>query len=259
MVEDSYANLIYQGKKSSDLGVLIQYPFNLTHPIPDIDPTHIKGRSGDFLQSDNSYQNVTETFNCIIQRQLGVSQFDTERQIMDWLASPVSQGRKQYRYLQFDIDQEYVYNAILQNPPSIQWNENTDTMATGQITFYCEPFQYQINGIDYVPLPNNDNGTVINEESQNAVPNWHFIANGNFLLNVNGYEYEFDNMSGEFWLNGDTGDTYDLKNNLLNSQTKFPNLAPPKLAPGKNTITITADSGATITKAEYMPRWRRLI
>lgn len=259
MVEDSYANLIYQGKKSSDLGVLIQYPFNLTHPIPDIDPTHIKGRSGDFLQSDNSYQNVTETFNCIIQRQLGVSQFDTERQIMDWLASPVSQGRKQYRYLQFDIDQEYVYNAILQNPPSIQWNENTDTMATGQITFYCEPFQYQINGIDYVPLPNNDNGTVINEESQNAVPNWHFIANGNFLLNVNGYEYEFDNMSGEFWLNGDTGDTYDLKNNLLNSQTKFPNLVPPKLAPGKNTITITADSGATITKAEYMPRWRRLI
>lgn len=259
MVEDSYANLIYQGKKSSDLGVLIQYPFNLTHPIPDIDPTHIKGRSGDFLQSDNSYQNVTETFNCIIQRRLGVSQFDTERQIMDWLASPVSQGRKQYRYLQFDIDQEYVYNAILQNPPSIQWNENTDTMATGQITFYCEPFQYQINGIDYVPLPNNDNGTVINEESQNAVPNWHFIANGNFLLNVNGYEYEFDNMSGEFWLNGDTGDTYDLKNNLLNSQTKFPNLVPPKLAPGKNTITITADSGATITKAEYMPRWRRLI
>ena len=53
-MEDSYANLIYQGKKSSDLGVLIQYPFNLTHPIPDIDPTHIKGRSGDFLQSDNS-------------------------------------------------------------------------------------------------------------------------------------------------------------------------------------------------------------
>ena len=256
-MEDSYANLIYQGKKSSDLGVLIQYPFNLTHPIPDIDPTHIKGRSGDFLQSDNSYQNVTETFNCIIPRQPGVSQFDTERQIIDWLASPVSQGRKQYQYLQFDVDPEYVYNAILQNPPVIQWNENTDTMATGQITFYCEPFQYRINGIDYVPLP--DNGTVINEELQNAVPNWHFIANGTFILNVNGYEYEFDNMSGEFWLNGDTGDTYDSKNNLFNSQIKFPNLAPPKLIPGKNTITITADSGSTITKAEYMPRWRRLI
>ena len=94
---------------------------------------------------------------------------------------------------------------------------------------------------------------------QNAVPNWHFIANGTFILNVNGYEYEFDNMSGEFWLNGDTGDTYDSKNNLFNSQIKFPNLAPPKLIPGKNTITITADSGSTITKAEYMPRWRRLI
>ena len=71
--------------------------------------------------------------------------------------------------------------------------------------------------------------------------------------------YEFDSMSGEFWLNGDTGDAYDKDNTLFNSQTKFPNLQVPVLSPGKNTISITADSGATITKAEYMPRWRRLI
>ena len=65
-------------------------------------------------------------------------------------------------------------------------------------------------------------------------------------------------MEGEFWINGDTGDTYDAKNNLMNSQTHFPNLEPPTLLAGKNTISITSGK-ENVTKAEYQPRWRRLI
>lgn len=66
-------------------------------------------------------------------------------------------------------------------------------------------------------------------------------------------------MEGEFWLSGETGDTYDAKGNLYNTQTHFPNLDPPQLWKGQNTITVTAENGATITKAEYKPNWRRLI
>lgn len=252
-----YANLIYQGKQSTDFGMMIQYPFNVVHPIPDLDAAHIKGRNGDFLQDDNSYQNVTETFTAIINRPSGVSQFDLERNITDWLASPVTDGRRQYSYLQFDYDPEYAYSAVQKDPYSIQWDENNPGRAVATIPFYCEPFQYRVDGINYVVLPSS--GTVINSESRNAIPNWHFIAKGSFVLNVNNVPYEFDNMDGEFWLNGDTGDTYDAKDTLFNNQTKFPNLAAPVLPPGENKISITADSGVTITKAEYMPRWRRLI
>ena len=66
-------------------------------------------------------------------------------------------------------------------------------------------------------------------------------------------------MDGEFWLSGDTQDTYDKDNNLYNNQVKLPNLSVPLLQPGLNNISITAETGATITKAEYMPRWRRVI
>src|SRR5699024_12280884 len=61
--------------------------------------------------------------------------------------------------------------------------------------------------------------------------------------------YEFDNMSGELWLSGDTQDTYDKDNKLYNNQVKMPNLSVPVLQPGKNTITITAESGATDRKS----------
>lgn len=251
-----FASLIYQGHASNDFGILIKYPFNVVHAMPDADPQHVEGRSGDFLPTTNGYQNVTETFDCIVQRPANITQFDWDREVIDWLASPIIKGRKQYQYLQFDIDPEYAYKAVLQNPPTFTWDETNIGLATGQIPFDCEPYQYRLDGINYISLP--DNGVVYNSETRNAIPNWHFIANGSFDLMVNGQPYEFDNMEGEFWLNGDTGDSYDDSGNLYNNQTKFPNLMPPELPPGKNTISITADSGV-ISKAEYMPRWRRLI
>lgn len=252
-----YSGLIFQGINSRDLGLTVQYPFNLIHPVPDLDPTHIKGRSGDFLQDDNSYQNVTETFTVDAIRPTNISQFDYERNLVDWLAAPADMHQRKYQYLQFDIDPEYAYSAIQKDPINLQWDADDPYHATGTIPFYCEPFEYAINGIDYIPLP--DTGTVTNYETRIAIPNWHFIAQGSFVLYVNQMPFEFENMDGEFWLSGDTNDTYDKDNHLYNNQTKLPNLTAPVLFPGENQITITAESGATITKAEYMPRWRRLI
>lgn len=115
-----YSGLIFQGKNSRDLGFTVQYPFNLVHPTADLDATHIKGRSGDFLQDDNSYQNVTETFTVDAVRPSNVSQFDYERTLTDWLASPVTMTQRKYQYLQFDADPEYAYSAIQKDPFSLQ-------------------------------------------------------------------------------------------------------------------------------------------
>ena len=253
---NNISGLIYQGKSSADLGIMVQFPADPIYAVPDINATHIPGRSGDFLEDDNSYQNVTKTFNIIVNRPLDITQFDWEREFIDWLASPRIQGKRQYEYLQFDIDPQYAYKAIVTTSPTINWDQQTPNLGTGQITFYCEPFEYRVNGISYIDLP--ENGTVYNRESMIAVPNWHFLTKGSFVLTVNELSYQFDNLNGEFWLNGDTGDTTDEKGALFNNQTHFPNLLPPELLPGENNISLTAESGI-ITKVEYMPRWRRLI
>lgn len=256
MEESKYANLIWHNKKSTDFGIKIAYPFNPVHPTPDLQATHITGRNGDFIQDEQSYQNVTETFNLIVDKNPLISQSDWLKQVMDWL-DPLSITVKQYEYLKFDIDPNYSYSAVIQTPPIFSWDTGLNqNLATGTLAFYCEPFQYRDDGINYINLP--DSGVVYNPELMAAMPNWHFVANGSFTLTINDLPYEFDNMEGEFWINGDTGDTYDAKNNLMNSQTHFPNLEPPTLLAGKNTISITSGK-ENVTKAEYQPRWRRLI
>ena len=82
-MEDKYSDLIFQNHKSSDFGILIKYPFNVVHPVPDLDPSHIKGRNGDFLQDNNSFQNVTETFPVLVTRPPELNQFDWERSVTD--------------------------------------------------------------------------------------------------------------------------------------------------------------------------------
>lgn len=254
---DNYTKLIFNNQASTDYGMLIQYPFNLIHPTVDIDVSHIKGRSGDFLQDNGSYQNVTETFNFIVQRSPQQNWFDWERSIIDWLSPNPEDGDRQYSYLKFSADPNYVFNAVLKDAPSFTKDSDNIFTGTGTIAFYCEPFMYRTNGIEYINLPSS--GIVYNQEKFSATPDWHFIAKGNFSLNINGLSYQFENMDGEFWLNGQTGDTYDKDNNLFNSQTHFPNLVPPSLYPGKNTIDITTEEGTTISLAEYKPNWRRLI
>ena len=115
-MDAKYSGLIFQGKNSRDLGFTVQYPFNLVHPTADLDATHIKGRNGDFLQDDNSYQNVTETFTINVVRPTNVSQFDYERQLTDWLAPPAMQTERKYQYRQVDYDPEYAYSAIQKDP-----------------------------------------------------------------------------------------------------------------------------------------------
>lgn len=249
--------LIFQNRKSTDFGLMVQYPFNLVHPVSDLTPTHIKGRSGDFLQDDNSYQNVTETFNVVGYRTPEMTQFEWEREVIDWLAPPIVDGQRNYQFLQFDIDQGYVYSAVVKDMPTFTWDNDDIFKVTGSVPFYCEPYQYRIDGTVYQNIP--DGGVIYNTETRTAIPDWHFVAKGNFSLNVNGLSYQFENMDGEFWLNGQTGDTYDKDNNLFNNQTHFPNLVPPNLNVGKNAITITAETGTTISLAEYKPNWRRLI
>lgn len=257
-MEDS-GDLIYQGHKSSEFGIKITFPFTLVHPVPDLTPTHIKGRSGDFLQHDGSYQNVTQTFDIFVNRPLNYSnQADWDRAVTSWLKPRIDSNRRvKYEWLKFSYDPEYVFSATIQNPYTVTWNSVNEFVGTGNIPFYCEPFQYRIDGITYQDLP--QLGAVYNTENEPAIPDWHFVANGTFTLNVNGLEYQFENMEGEFWVSGDTSDTYDKNNKLFNNQVHFPNLIAPILPPGQNTITITAETGTTITKAEYKPKWRRLI
>lgn len=256
---DYYANLIFQDHQSTDFNMLIKCPFDLVHPIPDIDPSHVKGRNGDFIQGNNSYQNVTETFNLMATLPPGMSRFDWERQVTSWLHPSDLDGDLRYQYVKFEPDYDYVFKAIIKDPQTFTEDPTDSNTITGTVSFYCEPFQYRIDGITYHDLP--QSGVVYNTEGRPTAPDWHFKVKDNttFTLTINEFPYEFDNMEGDFWVSGETGDVTDNNGNYFNTQVHFANLLPPVLDAGKNTITITTPDSGSIIQAEYKPLWRRLI
>lgn len=235
----------------------IQWPFTLVHAVPDYNKTHVNGRNGDFIQDQGSYQNVTETFNIVVRIPKKYStQFEYEAAVTEWL-----QGND-YSYLKITKFPGYVFEAIVDSAYSITWDENDYRYGIGQLAFDCKPFYKRSDGIYYQPLP--DSGIVYNTEKVPALPDWHFVADGgNFTLTVNDFPYEFYDVTGDLWLDGQEGNARSEQDGdyttLLNTNMRLANNEPPILAPNtQNKITLTVDSG-TVSKWEYKPNWGRLI
>ena len=263
---NDFAKLIYRTHASTEFGILVQFPFNVTHPIPDLNATHIMGRNGDFIQDEGSFQDVTETFNVIVNRPVKYqSHLEAELEISDWLRK--SDSGKPYDYLKFDFLPGYIFEAAIKDPFSLTWQ--SDFYATGTIPFFCKPFLKRTDGIDYKPVPHIDctnlpgTANLFNQENTIAVPDWHIVGNGNFTITINGFPYEFSDIEDEVWLDGQEANaTTELDGDdttLINNQMRLANNTTPKLFPGENTFKLSVDAGSTVTKVEYKPNWGRLI
>lgn len=254
--DEKYATLTYRNQKSTDFGIFIRYPFQLTHAIPDYNKSHINGRNGDFIQDEGSYQNVNETFDIVAQIPSKYSTlFEYEAAITEWL-----QGND-YDYLKINTFPDYVFEAIVDTAYSITWDENDPRFGIGQLIFDCKPFYKRADGIYYQPLPSNK--IVYNTEKVPAIPDWHFIAKGDFTLSVNGFPYEFNGIDGDVWLNGQEGNAMNKKDgdytNLINSNLRLANNTTPVLAPNTENKIEIIEGANSVTKAEYRPNWGRLI
>lgn len=256
-ISNQYGYLTYRNRSSSDFGIAIKRPFDLVHAVPDYNKNHINGRNGDFIQDEGSYQNVTETFNIEVFRPRRYSnQVEYENALTDWLTG------NDYSYLMVSEFPDYIFEAIYDSALAITWDDYDPEHGTGQIAFDCKPFFKLANGIKYQPLP--ANGVVYNEQKVPAIPDWHFIATGDFTLYVNDIPYEFNDMDGDVWLNGQEGNANSKEHGdydtLLNNNLRLANNCAPILLPNqKNTISLSLSDGASITKSEYKPNWGRVI
>lgn len=251
-----YAYFTYRNHSSVDFGIFIKRPFTLVHATPDYTKTHINGRNGDFIQDEGSFQNVTETFDVEVHRPKKYKTlFEYESELTDWLTG------NDYSPLSVSTFANYAFKAIYDTPLTITWDDSHDEYGSGQISFNCMPFFRRTDGLKYQPLPSN--GVVYNQEKVPAIPDWHFTANGGFTLYVNDKPYEFNAIDGDVWLNGQEGNATSVENGdydtLINTNMRLANNEAPVILPNqKNTISITPDSGTTVT-SEWRPNWGRLI
>lgn len=253
------SQIVFHNRSSTDYGMKLLFPWN--PPAPQIDATapQIPGVSGDYSSGFKTYRAVDITINTVIripERYHG-NWSQLKGDIENWLYGDED-------YLKFRDDPEFLYIAQVYTPPTFTPVNAERIDAT--ITFHFQPYKIAANSREWLKIPTS--GIVTNKGTATVKADWHINGNGSFLLKVNDFPYEFDNVDGDLYLIGEEGNAYNMypkgiQNGLtlLNDHLRLANNEAPQFlcsGDGTNTVTIETISG-TLNKIEFLAKWRRLI
>lgn len=250
MAEDNQKYLLYHGRSSREFGAYINYPLNFVQANRDLSTTPINGVSGDYIEDNMRYQNISQTivFTVIRDALLWKTWEEIEFAFYDWLKPKNVEHYTEYEPFYVELLNPFHYMAYLSAAP--QWEITNQLKAQVTITLACKP--YLVRGDEhFVDVP----AKVHNYENINAHPLWHIVGSGAMTLNVNGTDYKLTTVDDEVYIDTTRFLVYkSLEENRIGN-ADFPDHDFPELVPGDNKIKLTG----SYTKFEYKPNWRRLM
>lgn len=269
---DDFAKLIYNNQTSTDFGIMVNVPWDPVLPTADGTDTHVTGRNGNLWQNNNgAYNNVTETFNCTVQRD--PEQYPTWWDLHDAINAWLQIDTHGYSYLEFDLYPEWAFYA--QALP-FTFQTTSDFQASLTLQFNCSPLMTAIRGLDWKPEPKS--GVILNTTAFPTQPEWHIKGKGDYHLIVNNNDYFFDDVEDELYLTSEGNAYYYDKDGamvLANDKIRLANNSSPVFLCGKNTVkfepqesdpqpddTDTSQSTQPQTQPgtiEYKSLWKKVI
>lgn len=161
-----HKKLVFNGKSSADMGLVIQTPPVYTYPARDVTTTHIPGRNGDIITDNGCYKNVERVYSIAkgylydpINHTIPHAQ-----DIISWLTS--SKGK--YVRLEDDYDPEIYRLATYVNNGSI--NDIFDKALSINVTFNCKPQRFLKSGEMPIKFPLGNNINIYNSYHFDAKP-----------------------------------------------------------------------------------------
>ena len=239
--------LVYNGKSSTDLDILIEHYPDYNIPERDVESIHIPGRNGDIIIDHNeSYKNVSRSYDIAV---ISDSYFSRSfsmmaNEITQWLTSATGYAR-----LEDDYDPDHYVMARLNMSSSAIKNI---LAVAGRVTikFDCKPQRYLKIGDEPITIDSSPK-SVHNPTDKKSLPIITVEGSGAATLNVNGYSIVISSISGSITINSDVQGAYSGAGVNRNSDVSLPD-GFPKLSPGQNVIQY---SGSGITKVEVIPKW----
>lgn len=250
---DNIGYITYHGKSSADFGMGIDIDSTRPHSAQNLTLNAIAGSSIENIFSNaHSRSPTTMDFKITVDRGRFEDFYDLEDAIMDWL-----DGAK-FSPLKLSWKPEYIYMAVVNTAPQFaQTQDEYEAEETGTLSFHIQPLKYREDGYNWQSLPTNQR--IVNPEKMDAWPSWHFNGTGNFLLTVNDLTYQFNDINGDCYLDGLSGDCFQDEVTSLNNNVVLSNNDAPVLSPGLNAIKFEAQDGAKLNLVEYKPNWRRSV
>ena len=230
---------IYNGKRSYDDMCLIiteTPPFVIAER--DVTFTSIPGKSGDLIEDNGRYKNVTKSYTVAILSDT----FDLPllvKKIAAWLGAPGG-----YIILSDTYDPNYFRYAKYSG--NINIADILLKIGTAKLNFNCKPYKYSFDGQQTVTI--GTAGVLYNPENFASVPYIKIAGSGNITLSIGNASFAFKNVDGYIEIDGEIMAAYKGAE-LQNDKISFVGF--PALAPGANHISAVGN----VSKIEIVPRW----
>ena len=230
--------IIFNGKSSEDLHILVQHPPGYVIPERDYEVTHVPGRTGDIIEDKGSRANVERTYNLAIDARNNPYP-DIASLVAQWLHTVSGYARLEDSY-----DPECYRMAMYTGTINISnlYNKAGEFDAV----FNCKPQRYFKSGEKAVHF--DSNGSLRNPTNFSAEPIIKLTGYGAGTVKIGSYTFETVNMVSGLTMDCDLEDAYNGQKNC-NSQIKLDEF--PKLDPGENKIEFSGG----VTSVEIIPRW----
>lgn len=221
---------------SQRYGIQMQRGLEFEQPKPRVETVSVKGRNGDLLYYDGSFENVRCTASCFI----------LHEQIYDHLAEAIKwMSVLGYRKLSFEGDEQAFRLASITNLPAVQVRMHR--LAPFEVEWTCKPQRFLLSGEDEYTFTQSGN---LHNPAFEGLPLFQVFGTSG-AISVNGHNISISDIDGFIWLDFDTQNAYKGINNQNN---KINAVEFPKLVAGDNEILITGN----ISKVVIKPRWYTL-
>ena len=227
----------WNGKKSSDFGIIIKHKEIYKAPVRDVDFVEVPGRDGEVILDNGRYRNVDVTY------QVRVKNVKSKLlEIANWLSAVG------YQKL-IDSDDPTHYRMAARTG-SADWDYlGKGEWADLEIAFNCQPWRYLTSGDSQVHKA--EAFTIINPTKYDALPRMSFVRKspyGAITIHINNKSYAFTS-------NAKTPIRIDstLQTAEPAANANFDDF--PVLKAGENSISWT---GGNVSEVYLIPHWREL-
>lgn len=224
-----------------DCGLYIEKRPSPTIPQRDTTKTHVPGRSGDIIQDNGCFLNVTRTYK------VGCSDIDANMPNIKKMLTQTG-----YQALADSYDGQFFRYAACLNATSFE--EELLNIGHANIQFDCEPYKYDVfgKGQRTVSVNSSSPSKLENPYDVEALPTIYLeAAEGKtvtIMLNSKSFQFKMPSGANKAYINSKNQICYYGSNNLISGYISD---SFPVLSTGENSICAI-----NATSAKIYPYWR---
>lgn len=226
---------VFDGIRSSDIGVQLQNPVAFTGAEPKVQTISVPGRNGDLHFYENAFSNIRGTARCFI--------LDHDASALLAAANRWLLGSNGYHKLETSDDESMFYMARCKNAGEIAIRNKV--LAPFTIDFDCAPQHYYKSGENKIQL--SEAGTIENP-GLSGNPLIRVFGSGSGTITVNDTIVELIDMVDFIDIDCEMQNAY-RGSQYANNNIRCSNF--PKLTHGENEIHWSGG----VTRIEITPRW----